>query len=43
MQEKDLTKNSEEKIEARESSDDLETTIDEKEQQRNRLKNVNYF
>ncbi|XP_006616360.1 pescadillo homolog isoform X3 [Apis dorsata] len=39
VQEKDLTKNSEEKIEARESSDDLETTIDEKEQQRNRLKN----
>ncbi|XP_043787803.1 pescadillo homolog isoform X1 [Apis laboriosa] len=39
VQEKDLIKNSEEKIEARESSGDLETTIDEKEQQRNRLKN----
>lgn len=39
VQKNDLTKNSEEKIEARESSGDLETTIDEKEQQRNRLKN----
>lgn len=43
MQKKNLTKNSEEKIEAKESSDELEATIDEKEQQRNRLKNVNYF
>lgn len=39
VQKNDLTKNSEEKIEAGESSGDLETTIDEKEQQRNRLKN----
>lgn len=39
IQKNDLTKNSEEKIEAGESSGDLETTIDEKEQQRNRLKN----